>query len=566
MGRLLIAAIAALAMVAGNDPLRAQDGKPAPPDQIDYAMFQMADVRDSPECRVEWSEDRIAFGAGITNPSMSCPDAFAWSLFVRAVGQKFWEDWSTDRQVWPSDPWPRCRPGAPADRCCPAVEVSNQAAPEHCPVFPGPTAGVPAHQVRVPVTAHRMSLEQATDVLDKGKRSWADVPAVLKAPVIGALQDELIFRNRAMVDYVYDNELYHQDGLIRVFSNFVTMLGTYAPRHAAAPDPAKAHAAPPPLARIDFPVAAVMVKANWLAVDKATQVGIDPNDEQAPYITMNLVPRPKPGDAAPPSAKPYILLSMHISSKDVPNWSWSTFEHVNNQGRCDFTGCNDSFGYLTTESETSNGSLGAVANNFTGPNKRRNVDDAAVDAFDLATLYPDSTRISRALAALFAKAEIGTAQGINRTGRPDVADAAWRSYRLKGTQVDFVTSTGVPTRLGNSVTEAGFVNSASCITCHSRAAVTREGVPAFAIFTDQMSDAGLAQSVNGAPNPAWFSVNAFFGRNAQQEAPHVLAVQTDFVWGFRFACPMEPRPLGPAWCKNLTTKGYSSPVPTRPTP
>jgi hypothetical protein len=411
-----------------------------------------------------------------------------------------------------------------------------------------------------------MSLDQATEVLDRNGRNWADVPAVLKAPVIGALQEELIYRNRPMADYVYDNELYHTEGLIRVFSSYVAMLGTYAPRHAAAPDPATGHAAPPPLARIDFPVASVMVKANWLAVDRAAQVGIDPNDKGAPYITMNLVPRPKPGDAAPPVAKPYLLLSMHISSKDVPNWSWSTFEHVSNQGRCDFTGCNDSFGYLTTESEAADGSLGTAANNFTGPNKKLNVDDAEVDAFDLAKPYPDSTRISPALAALFAKAGIGAGKGINRTGRPDVADAAWRSYRLKGTQVDFVTSTGVPTRLGNSVTEAGFVNSASCITCHSRAAVNGQGVPAFAIFTDQMSDAGLGQSVNGAPNPAWFSVNAFFGRNGQQESPRVLAVQTDFVWGFRFACPMEPKPLGPAWCKNLTTKGYSSPVPTRPTP
>jgi hypothetical protein len=238
---------------------------------------------------------------------------------------------------------------------------------------------------------------------------------------------------------------------------------------------------------------------------------------------------------------------------------------VNNQGRCDWTGCNDSFGYLTTSGAPGSGSLGAQAPNYIGPNKRTKVDDADVDAFDLARRYADGD-ISAALKALFAQAEIGTGASINGMGRPNPTDAAWRSYRLKGTQVDFVTSTGVPTRLGNSVTEAGFVNSASCISCHSRAAVTRQGVPAFAIFNDRLSDAGLPESVNGAPNPAWFSVNAFFGRDAQRESPNVLAVQTDFVWGFRFACPMEPRPLGPSWCKNLTSKGYSTPVPGRPTP
>jgi hypothetical protein len=36
----------------------------------------------------------------------------------------------------------------------------------------------------------------------------------------------------------------------------------------------------------------------------------------------------------------------HISSKDIPNWIWATFEHVGNPGRCDYTGCNDSYGEL----------------------------------------------------------------------------------------------------------------------------------------------------------------------------------------------------------------------------
>lgn len=555
----------ALASLIGLDAARAAETQPpSPPDQIDYAMFPLADVRDSPQCRLRITGETFAFDPAVSNPSMSCPDAFAWTLFVRTIRDNFWEDWTTDRQLWPSDPLPRCRPGASTERCCPAVEISNKGAPDHCPVYPGPTPGVPSHQVRTPVTAHQMSMEQALGVLGKNSGRWDDVPAILKSPVIGALQEELIFRNKPMVDYVFDNELYHTEGLIRVFDNFVTLLGSAAPKWVAPPDPASDHPTPPFLTRIDFPIASIMVKANWLAVDRAAQVGIDPNDEAHPYIVMNLVPKSSSGESAPPAPKPYLLLSMHISSKDVPNWTWATFEHVNNQGRCDWTGCNDSFGYPAA---SKSGSASApLATNYVGPNKRTNIDGSGVDAFDLARLYPDGGEISPILQSLFAQSNIGTDKAPNRSGRPTRQDAAWRSYRLKGTQVDFVTATGVPTRLGNSVTEAGFVNSASCITCHSRATVTRDGVPAFAIFTDRMSDAGLAESVNGAPNPAWFSVNAFFGVGAQREAPRVLAVQTDFVWGFRFACPMEPRPLGPAWCKNLTTKGYSTPVPTRMTP
>ena len=34
----------------------------------------------------------------------------------------------------------------------------------------------------------------------------------------------------------------------------------------------------------------------------------------------------------------------------LPNWHWYAFEHVNNLGRCDFTGCNDSYGFKKTVS------------------------------------------------------------------------------------------------------------------------------------------------------------------------------------------------------------------------
>ena len=40
----------------------------------------------------------------------------------------------------------------------------------------------------------------------------------------------------------------------------------------------------------------------------------------------------------------YALVSFHLISKMVPNWSWATFEHMNNPGRCDVLGCNDTFG------------------------------------------------------------------------------------------------------------------------------------------------------------------------------------------------------------------------------
>jgi hypothetical protein len=37
--------------------------------------------------------------------------------------------------------------------------------------------------------------------------------------------------------------------------------------------------------------------------------------------------------------KQYALVSMHVISKMVPNWTWATFEHKDNPGRCDVIGC-----------------------------------------------------------------------------------------------------------------------------------------------------------------------------------------------------------------------------------
>ena len=43
----------------------------------------------------------------------------------------------------------------------------------------------------------------------------------------------------------------------------------------------------------------------------------------------------------------YALVAMHVISKLVPNWTWATFEHQLNPGRCDIIGCRDPFGAQT---------------------------------------------------------------------------------------------------------------------------------------------------------------------------------------------------------------------------
>ena len=70
-----------------------------------------------------------------------------------------------------------------------------------------------------------------------------------------------------------------------------------------------------------------MVKTNWAAVSEASTYGIDLHDTEKPFPTMDLAPQTGDEKGEP---EPYIAMSFHISSKDTPNWFWTTFENVTN--------------------------------------------------------------------------------------------------------------------------------------------------------------------------------------------------------------------------------------------
>jgi hypothetical protein len=175
---------------------------------------------------------------------------------------------------------------------------------------------------------------------------------------------------------------------------------------------------------LSFPTDAIEVKANWVAVDRIpaftrNQVTV----AQAPqFFHINTAN----------DGKQYALVAMHVISKLVPNWTWATFENRFNPGRCDIIGCRDSFGAQTP-----------VVLPMQPPKQ----------------IYPDCVK-SAALQALLAQADI---------------EPAYASYCLKGSQSDFVDNVGLDIRVGNSVTESTFVGTASCMTCHGRAAFDSTG-------------------------------------------------------------------------------------------
>ena len=123
-------------------------------------------------------------------------------------------------------------------------------------------------------------------------------------------------------------------------------------------------------------------------------------------------------------------------------------------------------------------------------------------------------------------------------------DPAFANYCLKGSQTEFTDDTGLAVRLGNSVTEDGFVAQSSCITCHGRAAWDKTG--------NATTDAGFDDS--GAPlgpiQPNWYFSFAsqppiFQGMGGLSQ----VATSADFIWSFRF-CAIDDtqKPIPPSNC------------------
>lgn len=288
----------------------------------------------------------------------------------------------------------------------------------------------------------------------------APVPgtAPAAAPAAPITNGEEVRRNEPAFRFIVDHLLYTQAGLAKAF---------------AAGQP------------IDFPVDAVEVKADWVLAEGSGR------DEKLYYANV----------AA--DHKKYLLVSLHIISKQVPNWTWATFEHQDNPGRCDFLGCRDAFGAQTAWIAPQPGT----------PGQR----------------YAPCDK-TPAVLEIF---------------RQNNVAAVFRNYCLKGSQTDFVDATGLPTRLGSSVTEKGFVNTASCITCHARAVFDQKGRNIFgmglikAALNPLSCPTGEQCSPNGAPRPRWF----WSDPNSPQRTR--AALQADFVWSIPLCAIPTGKTTGP---------------------
>lgn len=560
--------LVAIAVTASMPPAFAgADACPAGLNQIDYAMYFLSDVRDAEQCAQKFGEGGWTTPDGVVNPAMTCPDMFSWRLYINSVRDQFWTRWADEEQNWPAEPYPLCaHGGVPGKTCCEPGSPKNPT--EHCPVFPGDRPGSPGHSLAAeagvaarpamrigrPSILHQLNemagisgsqLETQLRALAPMDDETPECPASILdklipqdpesiGRVIRQTNAEITVRDRPFHNYLFENNLYNSNGVKAVFANNGANVSDHSPyrraSRAATPGDPKAD-----LSRIDLPPEAIMIKSNWLYAPLAHKLGIE-EDPKHPFIkkrVATMINLTKDRKEKCLLQGVHYLIAFHVSSKDIPNWVWATFEHVDLPGRCDITGCNDSYGFCSSDTLPE-----GAADNYIKPLVHWDDLNEGSCVFDRNELYPPE-QIKKPFAALLDQLEIGVRPSTD-PDEPTPQDLGWRSYRLKGSQVEFTNSMGRSTFLGNSVTEAGFMDGSSCITCHSRAGihVDENGTDStffkLGVFENSLSDFGYGRSAHGIPNKNWFHDSA--------QPPKLDVLQTDFVWGFLFAKPLvEPR-------------------------
>lgn len=258
-----------------------------------------------------------------------------------------------------------------------------------------PVAGQPPTWPAGGARAKRLTASRQLELARQHRRRFGHA----ESPRISEGGGQEVRRNKPAFDFIVTHDLWHLDGLIAAFQRGDS---------------------------ISFPVEAIEIKATWKRIAESDKPKYHWNVDSSHTL--------------------YGLTGLHITTKDLPNWFWATFEHVDNPQRGQAQGCHDDFG--ATPPNACNGAP------------------------------------SQALLALFAAA-----------GLPD----AWQNYRLVDSQVDFTDATGRPLIDGNSIIEGGFENSSSCVTCHARSAVDSVGD-----FLDVFKPSGPLEGYVGTPDPAWY--------------------------------------------------------------
>jgi hypothetical protein len=190
------------------------------------------------------------------------------------------------------------------------------------------------------------------------------------------------------------------------------------------------------------------------------------------------------------------LVSLHIVTKDLPNWFWADFGHI--------------------DCETGAGACAGFQSDGSSP------------------LRDSTTGTSNP-----------SGQGPSGTGgkRNETLKSKWENYRLRGTQIDFTTAAGRPTILSSPVIEDSFQKS-SCIACHALATVGIRGlvpddgssIPRFLGFdyARNLSSPLVPQSVVGNVNCVKYLAPGTTACPTNTDKADPVYFQSDFLWSMPF--------------------------------
>lgn len=360
-----------------------------------------------------WAEPQDAAQA------INSPDAYAWRLFVAL-------NWPADSAKRAADPKKKLGVEGPV-----VWETWKNARDVFLPKGsdPGPwlAGGAPAGPRPID-TFDALPLQQQL-------RRRMSGGGVKFDPLSAEAADNETRLNKDTYEFVRKHELYNVDGQLAYFRSSATHLS--------------------------FDVGAKETKAQWREINAA---------DKPRYHWAEVVK--KDG-----SKIIYGLTALHITTKDLPNWFWATFEHVDNP---------------------------KLPGNESWLLPSR-------DTFACKGKAPDCN---------------AAPTGIGLEG------TKWINYRLRGTQVDFTDPTGRPTLLANSQPEQFFQTTSSCMTCHSRASIGLiNGDP------DRLSV--FKPNGDGEVGPiqeAWYWTGSVNNPDGRTQVYKPL----DFVWSLFRAQPKAP--------------------------
>lgn len=342
-------------------------------------------------------------GRSTASLALSALDALSWGAFVVAVapssvaGSVEYETWASDQDIYVSNP---CPPTGSSSGC-------------NRPIWPS------AATLKSSKSFQQSALGQSH--LGKTRRGGLTVQVIGPAqgcstppgltgaaansgfPASGCVGEE-VRRDRASFDYMVANNLWSKAGLAAMY---------------------------PTSQVVQFPDGALEIKADWIPV--ATLAAW--LKQQESFVSDNFYTSTATIDG---STVTYAMTSMHVSLKlaGFPDWVWADFENAYTPGRCDQTGCSDSFGAVTQK----------------------------VPANAQPWQQYKSCQPTLALKALFSSKKVGS---------------VFANYCLTGTQTTFGTTKN-PTLLGSPIVEPLNadvpLNVSSCISCHAGASFDAKGL------------------------------------------------------------------------------------------